>query len=149
LVSAWADKFQNRLLLPGNSFIEKYLKHRGAVDPLLPGGTDQTLSFADFVRFASATAEHRIDFHWQSQDDILTMPGINFDFIGKVESFEEDFTRVMGYVGCGQVVGQASIAHLNKSPHRPWRDYYTPALADQVYRAYERDFDRLRYPRAI
>ena len=38
---------------------------------------------------------------------------------------------------------------LNASEHRPWRDYYTTAMAAQVYHAYERDFDRLRYPRGI
>jgi hypothetical protein len=149
LVSAWADKFQNKRLVPGSSFIDKYLQYRDTADPSLPGGAGETLPFASFVRFAAATADKRLDPHWHSQDDMLDMPGIKLDLIGKVESFHDDFTRVMEHVGAGQALRDAVNGRLNESEHRPWRDYYTSEIADQVYRAYERDFDRLRYPRGI
>ena len=149
LVSAWADKFQNKRLVPGDDFIDKYLEYRDTKDPALPGGAGETLSFAGFVRFAAATAQARLDPHWHCQDDMLDMPGIKLDFIGKVESFDEDFARVLEHVGAGQALRDAIGGRLNPSRHLPWRDYYRSALADQVYRAYERDFDRLQYPRGI
>jgi len=149
LVSAWADKFQNKALVAGDPFIETYLKHRGTIDLSLPKNSDQTLSFADFAHFAAATADRRIDAHWQLQDDMLSVSGIGFDFIGKVESFSQDFARVMEHVGPDHARVEAVNAHFNKSRRQSWRDYYTSALADQVYRAYERDFDRLFYPRAV
>jgi len=149
LVSAWADKFQNKPLVAGDSIIETYLKHRKAMDLPLPKSADQTLSFADFVHFASATADRRIDAHWQLQGDILDLPGIGFDFIGKVESFSRDFARVLEHVGADHAMKAAINAHFNKSWRQPWRDYYTGALADRAYRAYERDFDRLSYARAL
>jgi hypothetical protein len=107
------------------------------------------LSFADFVHFTAATAGRRIDVHWQSQDDMLNVPGVGFDFIGKLESLSQDLVWVIEHVGASRAVVAAINAHFNKSPHRPWRDYYTSALAEEVYRTYERDFDRLGYPRAI
>jgi hypothetical protein len=101
------------------------------------------------VKFAAATANHRLDAHWHLQDDLLNMPGIKLDLIGKVESFDEDFARVLDHVGAGDRVRQASHIYLNSSQHRPWRDYYSSRLADIVYRAYERDFDRFEYARDI
>jgi hypothetical protein len=80
---------------------------------------------------------------------MLDMPGIKFDFIGKVESFSRDFARVLEHVGADHATAAAINAHFNRSRRQPWRDYYTSALADQAYRAYERDFDRLLYPRAV
>jgi hypothetical protein len=38
---------------------------------------------------------------------------------------------------------------LRASLHHSWPVYYTPSLADRVYRAYERDFDRFGYARTI
>jgi hypothetical protein len=148
LVSAWADKYRNKPLLPGDSFIDKYLGCRKSIDPALPSGAGAMLSFADFVRFAAATADRRLDAHWQLQHDILAMPGIALDFIGKVESFDQDFARVMAHAGVHPSwLGERH--RLNQSAHRPWPEYYSSELADCVYRTYERDFDRLRYPRAI
>jgi len=149
LVSAWADKFQNKPLVQGDSFIEKYLRHRPAIDASLPVGAERTLSFADFVTFANATADQRIDAHWQLQDDILGMPGIDLDFIGKIEHFETDIARVLHHIDGYARLRQATITPQHRSRHQPWPQYYTGALAKRVYQAYERDFDRLGYARGI
>jgi Sulfotransferase family len=149
LVSAWADKFQNKPLIPGDSFIDQYLTHRSAIDPLLPEGSDCTLSFDQFARFACATADRRVDPHWHLQSDLISMPGVTLDFVGKVESFDKDFTRVLDHVGADDQLRRASDIRLNPSQHRPWQSYYSGDLADAVYRAYERDFDRFDYLRPI
>jgi hypothetical protein len=149
LVSAWADKFQNKPLIPGDSFIDQYLTHRSAIDPLLPAGSDCTLSFGEFARFASATANQRVDPHWQLQSDLISMPGVKLDLIGKVESFDKDFACVLDHVGAGDRVRQASDVHLNSSQHRTWQSYYSSDLADTVYRAYRPDFDRFEYAKAM
>ena len=148
LVSTWADKFQNKPLIGGDSFIDQYLMNRGWIDGSLPAGPDATLSFPRFVQFA-ATADRRLDAHWHLQDDLLAMPGINLDLIGKVESFGKDFANVLDHAGAGVRLRQIADVHFNASQHQPWPSYYTADLADQVYRAYERDFDRLKYPRTL
>ena len=149
LVSAWADKFQDKPLVPGDSFVDLYLCHRAAIDSALPEGADQTLSFAQFVMFAVASSDRRINAHWQAQDDLLNMPGIALDFVGKVEAFEVDFTRVLDHVGANHCIRQAIRVYHNASLHRPWPDYFTDDLSARVHRAYERDFDRFAYPRAV
>lgn len=149
LVSAWADKFQDRHLIAGDPFIDKYLTRRKAIDPSLPHGEHRMLTFADFVMYATATANLRVDAHWQLQDDILNMPGVALNFIGRVETFAKDIVPVLDHVGADQFLRQAAVIPLHASPHRSWPLYYTQSLADRVYRAYERDFDRFGYPRAV
>lgn len=149
-VSFWADKFRDKPLVGGDPFIDLYLAKRHEIDASLPAGADRTLSFSDFVTFVAATATSRCSMHIQTQDDILSMPGINLDFIGKVESFSEDFVRVLDHLRAdGPLRRQALSFALNKSDYDPWPDYYTGELADRIYRAYEIDFDRFGYPRAI
>jgi len=149
LVSAWADKFQDRYLVAGDSFIDKYLAHRKAVDPSLPRGEHRMLTFADFATYATATASLRVDAHWGLQDDILGMPRLALDFIGHVETFARDIERVLDHVRADRLLGQAALMPLRASPHNSWPLYSPQSLADRVYRAYERDFDRFGYPRAI
>ena len=149
LVSAWADKFQDRRLVSGNSFIEKYLARRVEIDQRLPHGEHLTLTFADFVTYATATASLRVDAHWALQDDILSMPRLALDFIGHVETFTDDIGRVLDHVHADQWLRRAAVMPMRASPHHAWPLYYTQDLADRVYRAYERDFHRFGYLRTI
>jgi hypothetical protein len=150
LLSAWSDRFQGKPLTEGTPSIDAYRTHRAAISRSLPDGSDQTLSFPEFVEFATATINQRIDIHWQLQDDFATVPGLPLNLIGKVESFQTDFARVLDHIG---VTNEARARYLqqavNPSSHEPWQQYYTDALATRVYRAYERDFDKFGYPRAI
>jgi hypothetical protein len=149
LVSAWANIFQGRLLVGGGEFLSDYLALRREIDPSLPHGPGQTLSFPDFVRYATATVGRRVDVHWQPQADFLALPGLPLDLVGKVESFATDFARVLDHVGAGDPVRRAAGVYVNASPHQATATYYTKALADLVYDTYERDFDLLGYPRAL
>jgi hypothetical protein len=149
LVSAWADKFQNKPLVQGVLIIDEYLNHRAIIDGSLPYGGDARLTFPEFVTYATATADSRVNVHWQLQDDILSMPGIAFDLIGRVESFSTDFLRVLDHVNASAHLRQAVHGAQNVSRRERWGDYFTPELAERVYRAYERDFDRLHYPRTV
>jgi hypothetical protein len=148
-LSCWADKFRAKPLVPGDPFIDLYLARRAEVDAAFPAGPEETLSFRDFVVFAAAMARTRCDVHIQAQADILSVPGIDLNFIGKVEDFARDFARVLDHLAARDAVRRDAIASVNASLHDPWWTYYTPEFADRVYRAYECDFDRFRYPRSI
>jgi len=148
-VSCWADKFQGKPLVGGDDYVEGYLARRGEVDARLPAGTDATLSFADFVTYATGLASRRVDSHLQLQDDILGTPGINFNMVGRVEAFRRDFRLVLDHIGAGDELRSEADSEVNPSQHGPWMDYYTGELRERIYRAYERDFDRFGYPRRL
>lgn len=148
LVSCWADKFRDRPLVAGDPFVDLYLAWRDKADPGQPAGTGETLSFADFARFAAATSDG-LNAHWQAQQQIVEAPGIAVDFVGRVESFDRDFRRVYEHVGVAPAPANESHPAIRPTAHRPWHEYYTPELAEIVYRAYERDFDRFGYARAL
>ena len=148
-VSCWADKFAGKPLVPGDVFVDAYLAIRRDIASALPAGPESQLSFPDFVAFATATAKARHDMHLQAQDTILSPPGIEFDLIGKVETFDVDFRRVLDHLRIGDNIRRDAEVPLNESHHDDWPIYYTDELADRVYRAYECDFDRFGYARAI
>ncbi len=148
-VSCWSDKFANKPLVPGNAFMNTYIAIRQDVDPKLPAGSNRTLSFAEFVVFAAAAAQARRDIHLQAQDDILSIPGLPLDFIGKLETFDADFARVLDHLNASDALRREAAIPLNESHHDDWPIYYTRELADRIYRAYERDFDRFGYRQAI
>jgi Sulfotransferase family len=149
LVSAWADKYRDKPLIAGDLFTDKYREYRASIGRPLPDRPNETMSFAQFVEFAIATADRHVDVHWQLQNEFLAMPGFKLDFIGKVETFRDDFSRVLDHVGAGDKLREVVAVPLHRSQHRPWQDYYTKSLADRVHRAYESDFDAFGYPRAI
>jgi hypothetical protein len=148
IVSCWAHKFSDRPLVRGDSFIDAYLAIRREIDANLPAGEDRTLSFAEFVAFAAANARTRHDIHLQAQDEILSMPGIELGLIGKVEAFDADFVRVLDHLGASDEIRREAAIVINESHHNDWPTYYTPELADRIYRAYECDFDRFGYARS-
>lgn len=155
LVSCWADKFQGQPLVEskfftkGNGSIDQYLKMRAALDPSLPHGADHTLSFSDFVTYATAYGHRGTDGHLRAQILALDHPGIAFDFIGKVESFEQDFIRVLDHVNADENMRRMAIGTVNTSRRSQARQYYTQEMANQVYRAYQADFDYGGYPRVL
>jgi hypothetical protein len=149
MVSSWADKFSGKPLVPGDPFIDYYLGERSAADPRLPKGAERSLSFADFVRFTSDVPEARRDSHIQTQSAILDIPGLHCTFIGKVESFDADFARVLDFLNASDEVRSEAAQPINESHHEDWPAYYTADLADRVYRTYEADFDSYGYLRAL
>jgi hypothetical protein len=84
----------------------------------------------------------------QAQDEILSMPGIELDLIGKVETFDTDFVRVLDHLNASHEIRRDAMIPVNASQHDDWPVYYTQGLADRIYRAYECDFDRFGYARS-
>lgn len=149
LLSCWADQYRDRPLVPGYGRVEVYLAHREQADPSLPIGGDKTLSFSEFVRFACATSNMRVDKHWQRQSDIKDIPGVSFDLVGKIETFEADFGKVLDHVGADDEMRRNAMPAFHTSSRKRITEYFSADLAARIYKAYESDFDEFRYPRSL
>lgn len=148
LLAVWASSFQDIPLVPGQYAIDDYLRRRAHIDRALPAGADQTLSFEEFTRFVIGRLDAH-EQHFMPQDELLTVPGIALDFVGRIESFGADFGVVLDRLGASEEIRREALVPINTSRHSHWSAYYTAALADRVYTAYERDFDRFGYPRTL
>ena len=93
------DKFVNKPLVPGDTFVDIYLATRQGIDARLPAGADRTLSFAEFVDFCRGDRAVASDVTLQAQDDILNIPGLPLDFVGKVEIVRRGFRPCAGPFG--------------------------------------------------
>lgn len=90
--------------------------------------------FEDFVYFANRIKNH----HWQPQ--VLYLPD-KLDFIGKVESFNEDLNELF------RILGERSkqLPRLNVTARRAYWEYYTPSLIDFVAGMYSEDIKEFGY----
>lgn len=63
------------------------------------------------------------------------------DFVGKLESLDEDWKNICERIGIPYV----ELPRKNVSVHRPYSDYYTPALRDRVAKHWSREIERFAY----
>ena len=82
----------------------------------------------------------------QTKDDILSMPGIKLDLIGKVEN-RPDSARILDYLNASEDVRREASVALTE-PLTMIGRRSTPELADRLSRLRDR-FDRFGYVRAI
>lgn len=153
MVSCWLDQYRDKPLARGlDIYIDNYLERRKQVDPSLPAGASESLSFPQFVDFALATDDlvcSAVSMHWHPQVKILHVPGMKLNFIGKIENFAADFNRVLDFVNAPSELRVKLVEPFHFSKRKPVADYLTATIAERIYAAYEEDFDRLGYSKAL
>jgi hypothetical protein len=114
------------------------------------------MSFADFVQWLCCEEgrDEYADPHWRSQHELLTDESgeIPLDYVGRLESLEEDMNRI-----CDQTsIPKFSIPHSNPgSKHieskpktgrfQNYRDYYTNETRDLIEERYKKDIEEFGY----
>ncbi len=101
------------------------------------------MGFEEFVEAVCRIPDKKADSHLVSQHTFLTDSAGNLlvDFIGKIETFEEDFQYI-----CEQMnVKELEIPHLMKSKQVDYCSYYSEKTKEMVRRRYERDIDLFGY----
>jgi hypothetical protein len=109
------------------------------------------LSFPEFVRQLPSldpdqppeALRRAISTHWHAmpQTDHLLVDGeIAVDFIGRVETIDDDWRSLADRIGC-----DATLPRINTSDHGHYRDYYDDELLAIVDDTFRRDLDVLDY----
>lgn len=65
---------------------------------------------------------------------------IPFDFIGRIEHFENDFETIKAQLGL-----TGDLSHTNKSIHKPYSHYYNQETKNIVANIYKEDIELLNY----
>lgn len=102
------------------------------------------MSFEEFVRAVAGIPDRVADIHFRSQHRFLYHRGEpTVDFIGRFETLERDWQRVR------QRFGLPELVHYNRSPHRSYREAYTPALARAAAERYREDIRLFGYEQEV
>ena len=62
------------------------------------------------------------------------------DFIGRFESFQKDFNAL-----CNQLNKKIELPHINRSQHKPYRDYYSQKTKKIIAKKYKKDIELFGY----
>lgn len=102
-------------------------------------------SFADFVSYLE-DGHLYANAHWVPQPDMLTLPVSEYDFIGRVESFDHDMRYVLSRIDKG---GEPLTAHTIRPSHaqKHLREHVTPETMAAIERMYGHGFDMFGYDR--
>jgi len=106
-------------------------KRLNQINLMVPKGE---MSFESFINFSIEQANH----HWQPQS--LFIPE-NIDFLGKIESFDEDFNRLLALIGREP----RTLRKKNTTKGDDYWTYYSPELVRLVGELYKEDIERFGY----
>jgi len=148
LVSGFLNKFVNRLKPPGLQIINKLRI------------SSNSIRFRNFVYFLQSEDASKFDRHWRPQ--VKYLGNTPFDFIGKFEHLQEDFSLVARRLslnpqlehrnrteyafGNTECVADFTAAKLNDlQAFPPYQFFYTPELIEIVGKIYSGDIEAFGY----
>ncbi len=112
---------------------------------ILSASADRKLSFEGFLGYLESGGLFS-DPHWLPQISMLPVKPDNIDFIGHIESIEEDLSVVINKIfGQGTYKG-AAVRTAGRTESSSIADgYYNKETADRVLALYRKDFDNFGY----
>jgi len=132
LVSCYA----NKVVRP-----ELYERRAGPFSRMFGELGYREMSFGDFVQFVTRVPNKHCDNHFVPQHRLLNLDVL--DFIGRFESFNQDFLYVRKQIGVSDDTPQ--LQKMNASRHDPYQGYYDDKLRRMVARKYARDLEIFNY----
>ena len=138
LLSAWLDKIENDM--PAKKEILRQL----GFDPEDLG---RPVSFGEFVSVVAGQSISAMDQHWRVQYYQTFQNQINYDFIGRFESLEEDLESVLGMINPGFRTFRGREDRHATNSQQQLNACYTDQIEDLVYRIYQKDFQQFKYQR--
>ena len=130
----WAKMVSNYSM-----FVRKEDTFRNGQIEKLFGISREGLSFERFLELAEQIPNH----HWAECHDFFPKREdgvVDLDAVVRFENFSREIQEVGDRLGV-----DFDIEHENRTDHRPYREYYTPATREQVHRMFRRDIKLFGY----
>ena len=99
------------------------------------------VSFAQFIDVIVATKTTEKDPHWKPMSWILDYPRINFNFLGKIENFDEDFTALQDHLDIDLTKYYQKHDRHSTNASEALEHFYTPTLKARIAEHYAEDFE--------
>ena len=132
LVSLYLNKFRSTKNLEAEGFyFQDYLNGIFTID----------INFEEFVILVCKIPDNISDRHFRSQSGtIYRDPEIKPDFIGKIESFQDDWLTLNNLAGTSM-----PVEHFNRSDKYDYREFYTQDLVELAAERYRDDIKLFGY----
>jgi hypothetical protein len=144
LFSAYKSQVMD-LTSPYVGFRESIRQKAGYPTPA--GAALGMVGFADFVSYIAEQPDDQRDGHWKSQVETIHLDLIRYDFIGRFETFQQDFSAVLERFDAPTELVSSLGERVNTTVRLPLAVAYHRQLADLVYAIYRRDFETFGYAR--
>ncbi len=144
LFSSYKQKILD-LTSPWVGFRESIREKAGYPTP--PDSSPKMVGFGDFVRYIGEQFDDDRDGHWRSQTGILHLEAIQYDFVGRMESFTRDFTSILQRFSAPAELIASVPDIVNATQRLPLTMTYDQKLADYVYGTFRDDFEAFDYDR--
>ena len=115
--------------------------------PTPPDSTPRMVGFGDFVRYVGDQSDDDRDGHWKSQVGTLHVETIRYDFVGRMESFTDDFTQILERFGAPPELIASVPEIVNANQPFPLAIAFDKELADYAYDVFKDDFEAFGYDR--
>ena len=112
-----------------------------------PEDMQRDISFGEFVEAISRQSIGDMDPHWRIQYHQTFQDQIDYDFVGRFESLEDDLKSILGritpeYVNYWGVENRHATGSSSQI-----LEFYDQNTEEQVYEIYRKDFDTFNYDR--
>lgn len=105
------------------------------------------VSFQEFVEFVCSQEPIDMNGHWRPQTYQTCQHCVNFDFVGRFESFRTDFETVLSHITSDySKYWHTECRHSTNSESR-LTEYYTSSIRNRVFEKYRVDFEAFGYKR--
>ncbi len=133
------------------AYLDKIVKNRPAKINILrhmghpPTDMHIEISFAEFVQVVSQQRAEDMDPHWRIQYYHTCQPGIHFNTVGRIESFNRDFSAILARLNPQYEQYLSTEQRHSTQSNRQLSRYYTPKIRSIVADIYAADFDFFGY----
>lgn len=108
---------------------------------------DKKITFNQFVNAIKKQPIAFMDWHWKPQYYLTVQRKINYDFIGRFETFQEDFKYIMSKINPEHEKYLISVQSHKTDSDELLHQYYNPEIEEEVYNIYKKDFELFKYDR--
>jgi len=115
--------------------------------PLCAGKPARVVAFRDFVHYVCEAPENRMDGHWAPQTQMLRLDLIKYDFIGRFENFQSDFSQVLDRLSASTELKDRAQTRVNQTAQIHPAVAFDRETASWVYEVYRDDFVNFGYDR--